>query len=145
MSKIDHPSFRRLDIVHKPNDRIFSFFVPTYQYRVCKGQSVDGKVLSEKLWNSTGVVYARTYRKEVVYIGKTDGPLKRRVKDHLQRITRYTKQKDIDYREWAEGKTVTIYAYQPEKAYRLGLPVPTHVGLEHTLIDEIKPKFVSRK
>ncbi len=134
-------------VTPKPEDRIFNSFVPTYRYRVKDGKIINGKILNEKLWEASGVVYARTHKnsKAVVYIGKTDGPLKTRIKDHLRRIPRYTKPKDIDYREWAEGKAVTIYAYQPKKISCLGLTISTQAGLEHALIEAIDPMFVSRK
>jgi hypothetical protein len=130
-----------------PSSVIFNSFTPTYQYRIEMGEMVSGNILDEELWQSAGVVYARVHekRREVVYIGKTDGILRNRINDHLRRIPRYLKQKDIDYREWAEGKTITIYAHKPKRVMRLGLSISTHVGLESALIDSINPLFVSRR
>jgi hypothetical protein len=124
---------------------IFNFFSPTFRYFVRNGKPVDQEILDEKLWNSSEVVYARSDGQEIPYIGKTDGKLRGRIKDHLRLIPKFTKEKDIKYREWAEGKTITIYAYQPDKVECLGLPIAVHVGLEHALIDAIKPWAVARK
>ncbi len=126
---------------------VFNSFTPTYQYRIKNGQPVEEKILDEKQWEAAGVVYARAdaKTKSIVYIGKTDGPLKDRVNDHLRRIPGYTKPKDTDYRDWAENKIITIYAHQPKRKSCLGLSIPIHSGLEHALIDAIDPKFVSRK
>jgi hypothetical protein len=126
---------------------ILNSFTPAYQYRIKNGDPVAGKILDEKLWCSAGVVYARVCEKvrDIVYIGKTDGKLKGRILDHLRRITEYTKPRDIEYREWAEGKTVTIYAHKPKKVNCLGMTISTHAGLESALIDSINPKFVFRR
>jgi hypothetical protein len=124
---------------------VFNTFTPTFSYRVKNGLPIEGKVLDEDIWNAAGVVYARTHEQDIVYIGKTNGRLKSRIKDHLRRIPKYEKAIDIEYRDWAEGKTVTIYAHKPENKSYLGLSIPIHVGLEHALIDDIKPRFVSRK
>jgi len=124
---------------------IFNSFTPTFSYRVTNGQPADETVLDEALWEASGVTYARTNGQTVVYVGKCDGPLKSRIKDHLRRLTRYTKPKDIAYRDWAENRTITIYAHRPPPTNYLGLSVPVHVGLEQALIDEINPHFVSRR
>ena len=124
---------------------IFGSFTPVYRYRVEDGKPVGGEVLDEDLWNASGVVYARTNLQEIIYIGKTDRALKYRIKEHLGYIPKYNKPKDIAYRDWAEGKTITIYAHKPKGVDYLGLSIPIHVGLEHALINEINPAFVSRK
>lgn len=120
-------------------------FLPVFRYKVQDGQPINEKVLDEELWQSDGVVYARTDKKTIAYIGKTNGTLKSRVKDHLRRIPKYSKSKDLDYIFWAEGKTITIFAHKPKNKNYLGLSVPQHPGLEYALIDAINPPFVSRK
>ncbi len=124
---------------------VFDLFTPVYRYKVVNKKTCNEKILDESLWNTSGTVYIRAYRKSIVYVGKTNGPLRVRIRDHLRRLLKYEKQKDIEYRNWAENKTITIYAYHPNKIKRLGLSIPIHHGLEHALIDAIKPKFVSRK
>ena len=124
---------------------VFNSFAPVFRYRVQNGKPIKETVLNEELWQSDEIVYARTHKRTISYIGKTNGTLKSRVQDHLRRIPKYSKPKDLDYRDWAEGKTITIYAHKPKSKNYLGLRVPIHAGLEHTLIDEIKPPFVSRK
>jgi hypothetical protein len=124
---------------------IFNSFVPAYQYCVKHGKPVSGKVLNEDIWDAAGVVYARTHKQEIVYIGKTNATLKSRVQDHLRRIPNYSKPEDLRFRRWAEGKTITIFAHKPKNKNYLGLSVPIHTGLEHALIDAIKPTFVSRR
>ncbi len=145
----------RLACLHHSNSQndslaysvIFNSFSPTYRYRIENGKPVHREVLNEELWKSSGVVYARVneMEREAVYIGKTDNRLSVRIADHLRRIPQYSRKKDIDFREWAEGKTVTIYAYKPKKVRRLGISISTHAGLESALIDSIKPMFVARK
>jgi hypothetical protein len=44
------------------------------------------KVLDERLWKQSGVVYARTYKKRIVYVGCTDGVLSKRIRRHVRLI-----------------------------------------------------------
>jgi hypothetical protein len=124
---------------------VFKSFVPAFRYKVENGLPLEEEIIDEELWQSDGVVYARTDKKAIAYIGKTDGPLKSRVRDHLRRLPNYTKPKDIAFRVWAEGKIITIYAHKPNNKNYLGLSVPQHLGLEYALIDAIQPQFVARK
>ena len=124
---------------------VLNSFTPVFRYKVENGHPIKEKILNEELWQSDGVVYARIHRKEIAYIGKTNSTLKGRIKDHLRRMPNYSRSKDIEYRDWAEGKTITLYAHKPNNKDYLGLSVPIHTGLEHALIDAIKPPFVSRK
>ena len=124
---------------------VFKSFSPVFRYKVKNGLPLEEEIIDEELWQSDGVVYARTHKQEIVYIGKTNATLKSRVQDHLRRIPKYSKPKDLSYRSWAEGKTITIFAHKPKNKNYLGLSVPIHTGLEHALIDAIKPTFVSRR
>ena len=124
---------------------LFDKFRAVLSYEVEDGKPINAKVLDERLWGASGVVYARVHRGEIVYVGKADGQLGKRMKDHLRRIPLYSKEKDIKFREWAEGKTITIYAHQPKPVKVLGLVVSAHAGLERALIDEFKPRFVARR
>ena len=72
---------------------VFKYFVPVFRYKVQDGQPINEEVLDEELWQSDGVVYARTDKKTIAYIGKTNGTLKSRVKDHLRRIPKIFKAK----------------------------------------------------
>jgi hypothetical protein len=45
--------------------------------------------LDESLWEQRDVVYARAYRNKVVYIGMTDGYLKKRIRYHLGGIQKF--------------------------------------------------------
>ena len=124
---------------------VFEEFTPAFQYTVCNGQPTDEKILDEELWRGSGVVYARTWEREVAYIGKSDHPLINRIGKHLNLISNPSTEGQKEYREWAENKTVTIYAHQPDNVEYLGLNIPIHVGLEHALISEINPPFVLRR
>lgn len=140
----DPPSLK-LTLKDHAQSVVFNSFAPVFRYRVQNGKPIKEKVLNEELWQSDGVVYARSHKKMIAYIGKSDGPLKSRIKAHLRLIPKYSKPKDIAYRDWAEGKTITIFAHKPKNKNYLGLQVPIHAGLEHVLIDKIQPPFVSRK
>ena len=124
---------------------VFKSFSPVFRYKVKNGLPLEEEIIDEELWQSDGVVYARTHKQEIVYIGKTNATLKSRVQDHLRRIPNYSKPEDLRFRRWAEGKTITIFAHKPKNKNYLGLSVPIHTGLEHALIDAIKPTFVSRR
>ena len=56
---------------------------------------------------------ARTHEAKIVYIGSTDGPLCERLRSHLRLIHEYDRGKAAQYREWAEGKHITIFAHHP--------------------------------
>mgnify|MGYP001593455712 CR=1 FL=1 len=114
------------------------------QYRVKNGKACDRIVFNENLWQSSGVVYARTWRKKVLYIGKADGKLSRRIAEHFGRIPKYVKSKDVNYRKWANGKTTTIWAFKPKSVKLFGLRIPIHAGAEAALIKKFKPPYVSR-
>ena len=114
------------------------------QYRVKNRKACDRIVFNESLWQSSGVVYARTWRKKVLYIGKADGKLSRRIAEHFRRIPKYVKSKDVNYRKWANGKTITIWAFKPKSVKLFGLRIPIHAGVEAALIKKFKPPYVSR-
>jgi hypothetical protein len=119
-------------------------FRPFYQYVVRDGQPRDQTVLDKKLWNKPGgAVYARVVDAEPVYIGSTHKPLCRRLA--YQVANRDTPGRYAEFRHWAEGKLVTMYAYHPEPTVRLGRRVPVHNGLEQVLNEELKPRFGKRK
>lgn len=86
-----------------------------------KGEPANGKELHATPWNQEGVVYARVYRNHVVYVGKKDGLLSDRILRHVNGISKAMAGKAREYREWAEGKTITILACRPEPVRRFGL------------------------
>jgi len=100
---------------------------------------------NSKLWEESGVVYARIVNGEPVYIGTTNGKLSKRLKAHLQGIEKPRTSNAKEYKEFVEGKTVTIYAYKPEPVKILGREIFVHYGLEAALIEEFAPKFTKRK
>ena len=124
---------------------IFENFQPVYRYKVKNGRPVNKEVIDHDLWGARGVVYARVHGKSVVYIGKTDGSLRGRIRTHLRGFPHAKQGMSPHYRKWAEGKTITIFAHKPEPITYLGLSVPIHTGLEYALIERVEPKFVARK
>ena len=95
-------------------------------------------VLDEEIWNCSGVVYARTHEAKIVYIGSTDGPLCERLRSHLRLIHEYDRGKAAQYREWAEGKHITIFAHHPCTVKLLGRQIPVHRAIEAALIKEFR-------
>ncbi len=126
-----------------PN-RLLRKFVPVCQYRIKNRKVCILTRLNEELWQSSRVVYARTWRKKVLYIGKADGKLSRRIAEHFRRIPKYVKSKDVNYRKWANGKTITIWAFKPKSVKLFGLRIPIHAGVEAALIKKLKPPYVFR-
>lgn len=103
------------------------------------GEPVKRKQLESTLWFQRGVVYARVYRNQVVYVGKTDGTLRGRILRHVNGISKATAGKAKEYRKWAEGKTITTLACKPKPVRRSGLEIDTHRDLEAALIRTLKP------
>lgn len=124
---------------------IFENFQPVFKYKMKNGRPVNERVIDPDLFGARGVVYARVHGKSVVYIGKTDGSLRARINRHLSGFPDGKTGRVVQYREWAEGKTITIFAHKPEPITYLGLSVPIHTGLEYALIERVEPKFVARK
>ena len=104
------------DRASKNTSIIFDHFTKAFQYQVIDGKIINKIILNDDIWEADKVVYARTSKREIVYIGKTDGKLKSRMNGHIRLFDNYTKQRDLDYKSWSEGKTITIYAYKPECA-----------------------------
>ncbi len=98
------------------------------------------RVLDPELWEQSGVVYARTYRGKVVYIGSTDGRLCRRINRHVNSIDTSMRATAPRYREWAKKnhKHIIIKAYRPPPATRLGRHIAMHRAIEAALINEFK-------
>jgi hypothetical protein len=105
-----------------------------------EGTPQDPEPLDSYLWNEDCVVYARVYADEPVYIGSTDRLLSKRITEHLRYISSNPDPTPTKYREWAEGKRITIVAYKPEPVKRLGREIPIHRSVEAALIKEFKPK-----
>lgn len=120
-------------------------FRPVYQYTFAKGQVRARKVLNRKLWHARNVVYARVCGKRVVYVGKADGTLRGRITRHIKFFPSAPKSKE--YRAFAEGKIVIIFAYKPRPIWRFGMAIPIHGSIEAALIKKLRrPKnwFVKR-
>jgi hypothetical protein len=125
-------------------------FRPVYQYVMRQGKPQDMKILDELLWQSSGVVYARIYEGKVVYIGSTDGRLSSRIGRHVRDISTSMNGTAPRFREWAEGKQITIVAYQPPAVKLLGRSMLVHRAVEVALIAEFaRPEeadwFVARR
>jgi hypothetical protein len=120
-------------------------FRPVLQYVMRDGRPLEDKVLNNKLWDESGVVYVRIVNGEPVYIGSTNGKLSTRLKAHLQGIGKPRSSHATKYREFVEGKTVTIYAYKPEQMKVLRREISVHRGLEAALIEEFNPEYTKRK
>ena len=114
-------------------------FKPVYRYKMKHGEPTDRKEFKSALWRERGVVYARVYRKQVVYVGKTDGTLRGRILRHVNGISNSTAGNAKEYRIWAEGKTITILAYKPKHVRLSGIEIDCHRGLEAALIRRCKP------
>jgi len=120
-------------------------FKPVFSYRIINGKPTDNTTLDCTLWELPNIVYARACDGVIIYVGKSDSRLRDRIQRHLSYIPKYKKEKDIKFRKFAEGKVVTIYAYQPEPIKLCGLDVHVHAGLESALIDMLNPPYVSKK
>jgi hypothetical protein len=115
-----------------------SEFRPVCQYVMRDGKPQDVKILDESLWHQAGVVYARAHEGEVVFIGCTDGTLRGRITRHLNYISTSALGRAARYREWAEGKLITILAYRPPPVSILGFQVEVHRALEAHMIKAFK-------
>jgi len=139
------------------NDRRFlptllpTEFEPVFRYTLVDGKAMDCEVLNQELWQKSGAVYARVHDGEVLYVGKADGKLSRRLTAHVNGISvndpaNPTARK---YKEWAKAKgqpvTITIYAHKPQRIRICEHDVEVHAGLEHALITALKPPFVRRR
>jgi hypothetical protein len=124
-------------------------FRPVCRYVVTEGQPLL-EILDDELWRASGVVYARKYGDKILYIGSTDGPLGKRIRSHLGAIRNPRHGLAAPYREWAEGKQITILAYCPEPVFLLGHEIKVHRAIEAHLIGIFgRPKepdwFVTRR
>jgi len=120
-------------------------FRPVYRYTMRDGSPQEEEALGSDLWNEHGVVYARVYQDEPVYIGSTDRRLSRRIQAHLRGISKSEQSTPVKYRQWAEGKRITIVAYKPPPVELLGRVIPIHRAVEAALIDEIRPKPIDSR
>lgn len=120
--------------------RLPEHFRPVCRYTMRDGRPQDEEHIDSELWNERGVVYARIFEEEPVYIGSTDRLLSRRIRAHLRGIATSTQPTSMKYRKWAEGKRITIVAYKPPPVELLGRVVPVHRALEAALIAEFRPK-----
>ena len=113
-------------------------FRPVYRYKFIDGKVCSEKLLDEELWKQSGIVYARMCGGKIVYVGKSDGTLSARIKRHLRIFP--TRVDSIPYRNYVEGKTVTIFAYKPDPIWLFDehLEIPVHVAVEAALIRKFK-------
>src|SRR5258708_2843992 len=81
--------------------RLPEHFCPVYRYTMRDGRPQEEELISSELWNERGVVYARVFEDEPVYIGSTDRLLPRRIQAHLRGIATTTQPTPMKYREWA--------------------------------------------
>jgi hypothetical protein len=120
-------------------------FRAVYRYRMQHGKPRDMKVLDNELWQQSSVVYVRVTRRYIVYIGSTDGVLRRRIEAHIRGISKSSAGKAKEFRSWAEGKVITILAYKPPPVKLLGLEVNVHRAVEAALIREFRSRGRSKK
>ncbi len=119
-------------------------FRPAFEYHVSGGAVSDFQTLDTKLWNSSRVVYARTYGDQILYVGKTNNSFGSRMRGHINKLPKYSAKKDLNYRLWAEGKTIIVFALAPPKRRYRGLELSIHNSLEEALIVELQPKYNAR-
>src|SRR5437868_9979380 len=105
-------------------------FRPAGRYVIRNGKP-EYKPLDSELLNLAGVVYARMCDGKIVYIGSTDRLLSKRIGEHLRIIA---SKRGTRYREWAEGRKITIIAYRPKPVHILGHEIQVHRGVEAALI-----------
>jgi hypothetical protein len=96
-------------------------FQPVFRYKFVNGSVRSEKILNEKLWKQRGVVYARVCKGRVVYVGKADSTLRARIMWHIRFFPK--SRKALPYRKYAEGKTITIFAYRPKPIQLFGMRV----------------------
>ena len=113
-------------------------FRPVYQYLTVGGRPQEEELFDEELWNERGIVYARVFQEEIVYIRSTESRLCDRIQEHFRII--WTPDYS-EYREWAEGKRIMIFAYKPPLIEVLGRLISIHRTLENALIAEFRPRF----
>jgi hypothetical protein len=113
-------------------------FRPVYRYVMKNHRPQEEKLLDEKLWHQSGVVYARIYRGKIVYIGVTDKVLSGRIGAHLRGIGKSKQKGAKRYRKWAEGKRITIFAYTPAPVKLLDREIKIHRAVEAALIEEFR-------
>jgi hypothetical protein len=101
--------------------------------------------LDHELWNEEGVVYARLFEDEPVYIGSTDRILSRRIRAHLRGIATTQQLTPVHYRNWAEGKLIIIVACKPPPVELLGRVILVHRAAEAALIKEFRPTPINSK
>ena len=75
----------------------------------------------------------------------TDRRLSRRIQAHLRGISKSEQSTPVKYRQWAEGKRITIVAYKPPPVELLGRVIPIHRAVEAALIEEIRPKPIDSR
>jgi transposase-like protein len=120
-------------------------FEEVFRYRVIDGTVTDEKIVNEKLWRSRRVVYVRVCEERILYVGKSDGLLCRRMLRHVRGFLAVGKAIFEDYRKCVNGRTVSIFAYQPEPLRLFEFDLPIHVALEWAMIEQFKPPFVKRR
>lgn len=115
-------------------------FRPVYQYVMVGGRPQEEELFDEELWNERGIVYARVFQDEIVYIRSTESRLCARIQEHFRIIwtPEYT-----EYRKWAEGKRIVIFAYKPPIIEVLGRLISIDRALEAALIAEFRPRFAA--
>lgn len=120
--------------------------LPAHFHPICRYAVRDGaKVVEDfghELWEKPNVVYARVFNGMPVYIGSTDRLLRKRINEHL---TLNLMARNPHYWEWATGKQITIFAYQPERVELLGRMVLVHRALEAALIAEFQPDPINSR
>jgi hypothetical protein len=100
----------------------------------------EGKPIPSEVWAERGVVYARVFEEEPVYIGSTDKRCARRILSHVAGIGKSIKPIAVAYRDWAEGKQITIVAHKPPDMKFLRCMIPTHRAVEAALIEMFRPQ-----
>ena len=116
-------------------------FRPVYEYAMGDGRPQEEELFDEELWTEREVVYARVVQEEIIYIRATESRLCDRIQEHFRII--WTPDY-AEYREWTEGKRITIFAYKPPLIEVLGRLISIHRALEAALIVELRPRFAAR-
>lgn len=112
------------------------------EYEVRDGQAIDIVWHDTPMLAAVGTVYARHIGDEIVYVGKADRPLRKRMQEHLSWIR---KGKAPEYMAYAEGKRVVIKAMKPGTVEAAGLTVDLTPSVERALMDAFNPRFNKRR
>lgn len=112
------------------------------RYMVRDGRPTDIAWHNPDLLDAVGTVYARRVDGDIVYVGKAERALRRRLAEHVSLTTR---GKNPDFASFAEGKRVEIVAMKAGTIEAMGMTVDITSSVEKALIEKLNPRFNKRR